>query len=232
MKFGLNKYFAILCLLFTFCNLQESYAQRPNLGTSSRMMNSAKDAMDKEDYDKANNIFRHIIDSNAPIPQEMPYHFAETLFHLKQYDNSSNFLQKYMEINGFNGENYEEARELQTRLEGPLAEIRACQLCDRKGYAYETCSTCEGHAHTPQDCSYCKGKGIVGCSRCAGKGMITKKNVFNLVEYYECDRCNAEGRLTCPECEGSKTELKTCKTCKGSGRVTSDKLCSHEDNQS
>jgi len=43
----------------------------------------------------------------------MPYFFAETLFELKQYDNSANFLNKYLELAGFAGDHYKGAQELQ-----------------------------------------------------------------------------------------------------------------------
>src|SRR5690606_42103221 len=87
-------------------------------------------AMESRDFNKANQIFRQIIDRNVTIPQEMPYFFAETLFELKQYDNSANFLNKYLEINGFKGDNYEHAKSLEDRLKSPLNEIKSCHLCD------------------------------------------------------------------------------------------------------
>jgi tetratricopeptide (TPR) repeat protein len=184
--------------------------------------------MEANEFEKANQYFRQIIDSNIPIPPEMPYYFAETLFQLKQFDNSANFLNKYLEINGFKGDNYEFAKDLEERLKEPLNEIRSCQLCDRRGYEYKTCFTCEGTKVIEQDCNYCKAKGIVGCSRCAGSGLVTKKNVFNIIEYFECERCSGNGRLTCPTCKGTKLEVSACKTCQGAGRLNSEKICDHQ----
>ena len=209
-------------------NMQDAVGQvQPNLGQTSRLMREALTAMEANDYQTANARFRQIIDSNAPIPPEMPYYFAETLFELKQYDNSANFLNKYLEINGFKGDNYTYAKELEQKLKKPLDEIRTCEYCDRRGYRYKICFTCEGSKEIQQDCSYCKGKGIVGCSRCAGSGLVTKKNVFNIVEYFECERCDGNGRLTCPTCQGTKLEISACKTCQGSGRLNSEKICDH-----
>jgi len=203
-------------------------AQLPNLGQTDSWMKGAVAAMERSDYETANNIFRNLIDSGLPLPEEMPYYFAETLFQLNQYDNSANFLNKYLEITGFTGENYEGARELKLRLQDPLNAIQVCQLCDRRGYRYKSCFTCEGQKEIEQDCDYCKAKGVVGCSRCAGSGMITRVNVFNIVEYFECERCSANGRLTCPVCQGSKKEVSACRTCSGSGKLSSDQICDHE----
>jgi hypothetical protein len=209
-------------------NIADVVAQvQPSLGQTSRLMREALSAMEADDYLTANARFREIIDSNVPIPQEMPYYFAETLYELKQYDNSANFLNKYLEINGFKGDNYEHAKQLEQKLKEPLDNIRLCELCDRRGYRYKVCFTCEGEKEVEQECSYCKGKGIVGCSRCAGSGLVTKKNIFNIIEYFECERCAGNGRLTCPTCQGTKAEVSACRTCQGTGRLNSERLCDH-----
>lgn len=217
-----------LAAFFLIFSVKTTVSQvQPHLGQSSRLMNTALSAMENQDYDQANQYFRQIIDNNLPIPQDMPYFFAETLYELKQYDNSANFLNKYLEINGFKGDNYELAKDLEQRLKQPLADIKACSYCDSRGYRFKVCFTCEGEKKIEQDCSYCKAKGIVGCSRCAGSGLVTKKNIFNIVEYFECERCAGGGRLTCPSCEGTKREISSCKTCDGSGRLHSEQVCDH-----
>lgn len=227
MKSGLNKFYIIIVFAVLLPAL--SYGQlKPNLGQTSRQMNAAIGAMEDGQYERANNIFREIIDSKVPLPSEMPFYFAETLFHLGQYDNAANFLDKYLEINGFKGDNYEAAKDLENKLIAPLQAIRTCSLCDRKGYRYQICTTCEGAKSMEQTCHVCKGKAIVGCSRCAGSGMLTKKNVFNIMEYFECERCSGKGRLTCPTCEGAKIIHSKCRTCNGSGTIGSDELCDHE----
>lgn len=219
--------FLVLSLLFTL-NLHTFAQVRPNLGSTSRTMNQALEAMEAKDYAKANEFFRQIIESNTPIPSEMPYYFAETLFELKQYSNSSSFLAKYLDLNGLKGEHYDKAKALEKKLEEPLAEIKACNYCDSKGYRMTECTTCHGDKEIKQNCSLCKAQGVVGCSRCAGKGVVTKKNVFNILEYYDCERCEATGRTTCSKCEGSKVEMGECRTCDGKGHITSEELCNHQ----
>lgn len=220
----------IIALLLNAMLSTLSIAQvSPNLGQTDRWMKGAQEAMERNDFKSANSIFRELIDSGQALPDKMPYLFAETLFQLGQYDNSSNFLNKYQELTGFTGEFYKDGQELGKRLEGPLAAIAECKLCDRRGYRYQTCFTCNGKKEIEQDCTYCKGKGVVGCSRCSASGMITKINIFKIVEYFECDRCEGKGRLTCPVCEGTLREVSTCKTCSGTGKLISEELCSHEE---
>lgn len=219
-----------LLIAFAFCLTHFANAQiSPNLGQTDRWMKGAQAAMERNEYETANSIFRDLIDSGLPLPEEMPYFFAETLFELKQYDNSANFLNKYLELSGFAGDHYQGAQELQKKLAGPLNEIKVCQLCDRRGYRFKVCFTCEGARQIEQDCDYCKAKGVVGCSRCSGSGMITRVNIFKIVEYFECERCSGNGRLTCPVCEGSLKEVSSCRTCNGSGKLSSENLCDHKE---
>ncbi len=198
-----------------------------NLGQTDRWMKGALAAMERSDYQTANSIFRNLIDSGLPLPEEMPYFFSETLFQLGQYNNSQNFVNKYLELTGFTGKNYESATRLKEKLKGPIAEIQACDLCDRQGYRLENCTTCLGKKQLEQPCSYCKAKSVVGCSRCGATGMIKKVNVFNIVDFYECERCGGKGRLSCPDCEGTGKEISSCKICLGAGKTPSDNLCTH-----
>jgi DnaJ-class molecular chaperone len=216
-----------LSVLFFLFSVPLISTAQVNLGQTDRWMKGALAAMERKDYETANSIFRNLIDSGLPLPEEMPYFFSETLYELGQFDNSQNFLNKYLELTGFNGQNYKGASELKKKLAKPLEDIHSCHLCDVRGYRFQTCFTCEGGKKIEQTCSYCKSKGVVGCSRCGATGMIKKVNVFNIVEFYECERCNGKGRLTCPECQGSGQEVSDCKTCNGSGKLASDQICNH-----
>ena len=215
----------ILLCLFTLAPL--AVTAQVNLGQTDRWMKGALAAMERSDYQTANSIFRNLIDSGQPLPEEMPYFFSETLFHLGQFDNSQNFVNKYLELTGFTGQNYEYAVRLKEKLKEPLAKIQDCKLCDRRGYRYAHCSVCDGNRQIEQACAYCKANGVVGCSRCGASGMLKKVNIFNIVEFFECERCAGKGRLSCPTCGGSGKEVSACKNCEGSGKTPSDVLCNH-----
>lgn len=220
----------ILILMFTLSNLNGVLAQtQPNLGGASRLFSYALEEMEKGDYEKANTYFRQIIENNLPISPEMPYYFAVTLYELEQYDNSMNFLNRYLQINGRNAEKYEEAKVLEENLKEPLEAIKACEFCNRQGYRVVACTTCEGEKELAQSCSLCKQRGVVGCNKCFGNGLLTKRNVFNLIEYHECDQCNGEGKHTCPRCDGDLNEFSTCRTCEGAGTLNSEEICDHKE---
>lgn len=225
----LPKILLLTILLSTTWIYVASAQVRPNLGNTSRLMNSGKAEMESGNYEKANNFFRQIVESNQPIPPEMPYFFAKTLYELGQYDNSSNFVKKYIQINGPNGENYDDAKALEEELKKPLLAIANCNFCNPQGYRTEICPTCDGEKQIAQACTFCKEKGIVGCNRCMGSGLITKKNIFNLIEYHQCDKCTGDGRIDCPICNGTTQEFSDCRTCQGKGELVSQELCNHEE---
>lgn len=215
-------------LLFSYGN--ETFAQaKPNLGGSSRLFSYALEEMEKGDYERANTYFRQIIENNLPISPEMPYYFAVTLYELEQYDNSMNFVNRYIQINGRNAEKFEEAKALEAKLKEPLDAIKACDFCNKQGYRIIACTTCEGAKELEQTCSLCKERGVVGCNKCFGKGLLTKRNVFNLIEYHECDQCDGLGKHTCPVCDGDLKEFTTCRTCEGAGNLISEEICDHKE---
>ncbi|MGY6560311.1 MAG: molecular chaperone DnaJ [Nitritalea sp.] len=199
--------------------------------SSERLLQQAELAMKAGRYERANDFFREIIDNNLSIPPEMPYLFAKTLFELGQYRNAESFLAKYKEVSGRKGLHYEEALALEQALLPPLQAIQDCQLCDSEGYRHAICERCDGAEEVEQDCGWCKGRGIVGCTDCMATGIIVRKNVFNIVEYHECGRCDASGRVTCPTCEGKKLVLSTCRVCAGKGMTPTEELCNHQDSQ-
>lgn len=219
----------IICSCLLLFSPREAHSQvRPNLGNSTRIMNSALAEMEKGNFEKANSYFRQIIENGLSIPPEMPYYFAETLFELGQYNNSSLFLAKYLEVNGYRGDNYEKAKILESDLQVHLAAMAECRLCDRRGYRYEYCPTCHGDRQISQSCSLCRQIGIVGCNKCMGTGIVKMRNIFNLVEYHDCDKCEGKGKIACPRCHGTLLETSDCRTCKGEGRLTSEELCNHQ----
>src|SRR5690606_29813277 len=121
-SFNFLLFATFICFVISFLgNIKHTVGQvQPNLGQASRLMREALTAMEANDYQTGNTRIRQNIDSNASLPPEMPYYFAETLYELKQYANSANFLHRYLKIIGFKGNNYTYAKELEQKLKKPL----------------------------------------------------------------------------------------------------------------
>ena len=193
------------------------------------LMQKGQSYVEDEDYEKANLVFRQILTLDEVIPSKFCYYFAETLYHLDQYQNSKNFIEKYYELTDDSGVFYEQIQQLEQLVDKEMQEIAACQLCDDKGYRLEVCTDCEGLGEAINTCQYCKGKGKVACSICKGEGVLIKVNVFNEKKYHTCHNCNGSGIETCKICKGDKTIKETCSTCKGTGYESTNIICNHKD---
>lgn len=190
-------------------------------------MKEAKGHMDAGNYEEANLSFRKLLTIQAVLPTEMCYYFAETLFQLHQYQNSKNFINKYIKLTGTSGPYYKKIMALDKLVDDKFHEIKACNFCDDKGYRYQECENCQGEGHLHETCHYCKGKGLTGCLACGGKGVKITENTFKEKEYKTCQVCNSKGVITCKVCKGTTKEDIVCKLCKGNGQLVINKICDH-----
>ena len=219
----------ILTLLLTFVAISMVNAQISRTDYElNQKMKKALELMANEDYISANAVFRNILATEKVLPTNLSYHFSLTLYHIKQYRNSSNFLQKYLDLSGKGGDFYEQAIQLQGLLEEAFKQIEECQLCDINGYEFVTCSICQGERSIIETCSKCQGVGKVSCQKCKGEGVVITTDSFGDKKYQTCDRCAGKGLHTCHLCEGVKKLNLVCTACLGSGNESSKSICDHE----
>ncbi len=188
----------------------------------------AQQQMVDGNYDKANLTFRKILRENKVLPPNLSYLFAETLYKIGQFQNSRNFLDKYLSVEGKGSDYYEEAQNLLKYLNIEFADIKSCSRCDIRGYRLLVCHECHGERLTTKPCHYCKAVGVIACQKCQGEGVVISKNVFGEYSYETCNRCSNRGQHDCPVCSGKKQITTTCAVCLGSGQESSTHLCNHE----
>ena len=87
-------------------------------------MSRAIEEMNSGQYAEANVTFRKMLASKKVLPTNMSYFFAETLYMIKQFHNSENFVNKYLKLAGKGGDYYDQAVGLQKLLEDKKTEIR------------------------------------------------------------------------------------------------------------
>jgi len=196
-----------------------------------QLMNQAKAKMAADDYESANKIFRKALATKKVLPTDLSYYFAQTLFVIHQYQNSQNFIDKYIELAGQGGNHYDEAVQLKKLLSKEFKEIRACKYCNLSGYRYITCDNCNGTGISTEVCYNCKGNGVVTCPKCMGNGVIVTFNSFLGKQYTACDLCDTKGYIICPVCHGEKTLTGTCSVCLGTGKKVSNIICNHQPEQ-
>ena len=192
-----------------------------------QQMEIAREQMNAGEYEKANKTFRQILKMNTVLPHDLSYLFAETLYMVGQYENSDNFLKRYIQLTGKGGNYAVQAEQLRALLDGRLDDIKICQFCDINGYRLITCSRCNGSKIISDQCDHCNGHGALTCHVCLGDGVLIAKTDFSTNEYKTCNRCSGKGVETCPVCKGEKILAQKCPLCTGTGLETSGILCDH-----
>ena len=191
------------------------------------MMEKAIAQMNNGDYDKANLTFRNILRQKSVMPTEMSYLFAETLYMINQYENSKNFLDKYLRLAGATGRYYPQALDLKRYLDDAFEEILSCNLCDNRGYQLEPCEKCQQTGVLADECYYCQSTGVNLCKVCNGRGVTTSLNAFSELQYFTCQNCEGKGQVACKICLGNKIITETCPDCLGSHKKAGFQICDH-----
>lgn len=186
---------------------------------------------DAENYKEANRSFRKALATNQVLPTNLSYYFAETLYHLGQYQNSKNFIEKYIGLAGYGGDFYNEATALNELLDSRFTEITECYRCNKFGYRLQACDQCEASGYEIAECHQCKGLGNSICPKCTGRGVNIKVDSFGQKLYEECDLCNGAGHTPCELCKGEKIVTRTCLVCFGTKVKSTSIICDHTDHQ-
>jgi len=191
------------------------------------LMNQAKKEMQADNYDAANKIFRKALSTHKILPTDLSYLFAETLYVIHQYQNSLNFVDKYIDLAGQGGNYYDKAIELKALLNAEFNKIKECAFCNLSGYRYIPCDNCKALGVTTETCYNCKGSGATVCPKCMGEGVYITFNSFSGKQYHSCDICEGKGYIICSICEGNKILSGTCSVCLGTKQKVSAILCDH-----
>lgn len=137
-------------------------------------------------YARADVKFRYVLANLKSLPSDLTFHFGKNSFFLKQYQQSIDWLNKYIQLKGTNGQFSREAVELKEKAEKQfLAEkaVRAQEVEQVLSTNYEI------------DCGP---SGMVTCPVCRGEHVIIRRGTFSN-EYRTCPYCNEHGLLTCVE---------------------------------
>ena len=221
----INKLLLVILTSIPFCSLAQ-------MNTDFEVQQRTEEAhklMKSGHFEMAYNSFRSILGSGKILPTNLSYYFAETLYHIGQYQNSHNFIDKYLKITGKGGDYYQEATELSRLLTQEFNEISSCTFCDISGYRLVTCTNCNGIKNIIESCHICSSSGISSCKKCAGEGVVIVVDLFDEKKYQTCDKCLGNGYHTCETCSGTKTIKLNCPVCIGAGLEKSETTCDHKD---
>jgi hypothetical protein len=149
-----------------------------------RQLDSGVYYMDVGEYLTADAKFRHVLENIKSVPSDLTFYFGKNSFFIEKYKQSIDWLNKYIQLKGTNGQYSQEAATLLKKAETEFVKEKA---------------TAVQKAEQVLSLNYdidCGPSGKVTCPVCKGDHVIVKKNAFGS-EYTTCPYCNEHGLLTC-----------------------------------
>ncbi|MEJ7646917.1 MAG: hypothetical protein WKF87_20130 [Chryseolinea sp.] len=140
--------------------------------------------METGNYKVADEKFQNVLANVKSVPSDLTFFFGKNSYHLQKYQQSIDWLNKYIQLKGTNGQYSEEAvqwlkkSETEFLKQSATATIKAQQILST---SYDI------------DC----GPGNkVTCPVCKGDHVVVTKGAFG-PGYKTCGYCNEHGWLTC-----------------------------------
>ncbi len=149
-------------------------------------MDSATRLTEEGHYEEADIKFRNILKSIRSVPSDFTYHFGVNSFFLGKYRQSVDWINKYIQLKGTQGQYSEQAIEWLSKGEAELMKENEME-------AKKAAEVLSGDYYID-----CGPTGKVVCPTCKGSAVIVKKNYFGEV-YKTCPSCSKKGYLTCDE---------------------------------
>jgi hypothetical protein len=119
----------LILILLSIVVTAACYGQRPNVEEYKmqqeqirktellRQLDSGVYYMDIGEYATADLKFKLVLENIKSVPSDLTFHFGKNSFHLEKYKQSIDWLTKYIQLKGTNGQFSEEAAALLKRAE-------------------------------------------------------------------------------------------------------------------
>jgi tetratricopeptide (TPR) repeat protein len=149
-----------------------------------RRMDLGEEYMRQGEYEMANQEFLFILNNRKVLPPNLAYLFGRNSYHLNQYKQSINWLNKYLQLKGTKGMYYSDATRYLQLAEDQYLQIQRSKqkdvlVIEEKDYD-------------------CGGLEKMICPVCRGSGVIIKRGPFGET-YHTCPYSAGEGYLTCKD---------------------------------
>lgn len=151
-----------------------------------RELDSGVHYMDLGNYLKADLKFQYVLENVKSVPSDLTYFFGKNSFYLAKYKQSIDWLNKYIQLKGTNGQYSQEAAQWLKKSEAEFVKEKS------------TASVQVGEILSVNYDIDCGPSGRVTCPVCKGDHVVVKKGAFG-PEYRTCAYCNEHGVLTCEE---------------------------------
>src|SRR5688572_28760658 len=190
------KHFTTLILLVV--TLTNVYAQRPTVDEYKmqqeqlkktallRELDSGVYYMDIGEHITADKKFTYVLENIKSVPSDLTFFFGKNSYYLEKYKQGIDWLTKYIQLKGTNGQYSQEAASLLKNAEAEYLKEKNNEM-QKAGEVLSASYEID-----------CGPSGKVICPVCKGDHVLIKKNAFGS-EYNTCPYCNEHGLLTCQQ---------------------------------
>lgn len=153
----------------------------------NRELDSGVYFMNEGKYELADSKFKYVLANIKGVPSDLAYHFGKNSYMLGHYAQSVDWLNKYIQLKGMNGQYSSEAVSWLRKAEAGVLEARAKESAQKEAQLLSSNYEID-----------CGPTGKVICPVCRGDHVIIKRGAFG-DQYQTCPYCNEHGILTCEE---------------------------------
>lgn len=151
-----------------------------------RELDSGVYFMDLGNFARADEKFQYVLENIKSVPSDLTFFFGKNSFHLGRYKQSIDWLNKYIQLKGTNGQYSAEAVSWMKKAEAEFVKEKS-KSSEEAGQVLSASYDID-----------CGPSGKVICPVCKGEHVIVKKGAFGPA-YKTCAYCNEHGWLTCEE---------------------------------
>jgi tetratricopeptide (TPR) repeat protein len=169
--------------IFLFVSWSLANAQEIPERELYRRLDQGEEMLKLGEYEKANDEFLFVIRNMNNLPPKIAYFFGRNSYHLGEYKQSINWLNKYIQLQGTSGPFYDQAVSFLERAE---EQFIVTQKSKNSTDLYES---------SMFDCG---GFDKMICPVCKGDGVIIKNNPFGK-SYNTCHYCDGNAYLSCDD---------------------------------
>lgn len=185
-------------IFIMFIIASQSYAQRTRVDDYKmqqeqlkktellRQLDSGVYYMDIGDHLTADVKFRFVLENIKSVPSDLTFFFGKNSYYLQKYKQSIDWITKYIQLKGTNGQYSKEAASLLKNAEAEYLKEKANEM-QKAGEVLSVNYDID-----------CGPSGKVTCPVCKGDHVLIKKGAFGS-EYTTCPYCNDHGLLTCEQ---------------------------------
>lgn len=149
-------------------------------------MDSAIALLNDGAYEAADVKFLYVLNNIKSVPSDLTFYFGKNSFYLNKHKQGADWLNKYVQLKGTQGQYYEEAVDLIKKAEAEIVKERLQETANVK------------QVLSKQYDIDCGPAGKVVCPVCKGTTVLIRKGPFG-DQYRTCQYCDKHGNLTCDE---------------------------------